>query len=525
MKFTICSSPELAKKCSYWVLGVYENTAPIKKGQKQGLIELAPNTPSLWAKGLELFTKPQSMTQNASFLLGGKVGDHYDHMLTDGTVLHLVVIQKKEQERVAVRNLVANTFAYLKNRKIPQFGLWLPSFTKDEMIGVVAISLMMTNYDHTSYKTDPKYQICYNPDVYLGTESKKSKEHLLSLETLIHQAKIIGSNVNIARDLSNEPPNICHAQYLTDELVQFVKKSKHIDKRRLHVEVWNKSKIRKEKMNLLLAVNAGSAYEPRVILFNYKPSKKKKTQNSKHIFLVGKGITFDTGGYSLKPAASMVNMKYDMCGAVNCVMSFLSAIELDSPHEISCIVGITDNVVSALATFPDSVIKSRNGKTVEINNTDAEGRLVLADLFDVACEYNPSEIIDMATLTGAAARFLGPVAAVLSNHKPTLSKFLQTTSVHDEPMMEVLTFDFYNKDLKSNIADMKNSAGPTAGTQTAFLFLQNFIKNKKDSKEKIPWIHLDIAGLSDNVSFAPYCPHSGASGLMIRSLVEYLMHS
>ena len=189
------------------------------------------------------------------------------------------------------------------------------------------------------------------------------------------------------------------------------------------VTILGRDALKKQKMGLFLGVNAGSAYAPQLVHLRYVP--KKKSKNSKHYALVGKGLTFDSGGYSLKPSGSMINMKFDMAGAATVYGAFRAAVLAKSPHTISCFLGITDNMVNSKATVPDSIHYARSGKSVEILNTDAEGRLVLADVLHYACDFKPDFIVDAATLTGACAMALGTMCGVMGNNQAFIDRFLR----------------------------------------------------------------------------------------------------
>lgn len=320
-------------------------------------------------------------------------------------------------------------------------------------------------------------------------------------------------SVNITRDFLNEVPNVLHSV----EYAKLIEKDVKKNLSGVQVKILNKAEIKKENMNLFLSVNSGSAHEPRLVHLTYTPKKMKKT--AKHYALVGKGITFDTGGYSLKPGNFMVNMKYDMGGSATLYGAFRAAVLADSPNKISCILPITDNAVNEHATVPDSVVTARNGKTVEILNTDAEGRLILADALDYACDLEPDAIIDAATLTGACLVALGQeVCALLGNNQKLIDQMMKSAKDQDEYAWQLPIIKEWREDMtKSATADLRN-IGTTryAGTATAAAFLENFIKND------IPWIHLDIAGVADSQAHLAYCPPKGGSGVMVRTVSDLI---
>lgn len=344
------------------------------------------------------------------------------------------------------------------------------------------------------------------------------KEIILHSSSKSYNTKNIANvidSITIARNLINKAPNELNSETYS----KFVQADTKKNLKGVTCKVLGKAQLKKEKMNLFLSVNAGSGYEPQLVHLTYTPTKK--TKNMKHIALVGKGLTFDTGGYSLKPSASMMGMKFDMGGSATVYGAFRAAVLNKSPHKITCILGLTDNAVSSYATFPDSIVTSRKGVTVEILNTDAEGRLVLADCLDYASDQKPDEIIDAATLTGAALVALGnQVCALLGNDQKFADHLLAHAREQGEHLWQLPLVDEYRDDIKSHIADIKNigSAGK-AGTATAAAFLEKFIG------DKIKWAHFDIAGVCDSQSHLSYCPSKGASGLMIRTMAKHLMHS
>ena len=208
----------------------------------------------------------------------------------------------------------------------------------------------------------------------------------------------------------NEPPNVLNSVTYAQRVKQDCAKIKNV-----RVKILGNAEIKREKMGMFASVNAGSAHHARLVHLTYTPPKAKG-----HIALVGKGVTFDTGGYSLKPAQSIISMKYDMAGSATVYAAFKAAALLGAKCKISCFLGLTDNAINELATMPDSIVQARNGKSVEILNTDAEGRLVLGDVLSYACDQKPQVVIDAATLTGAVLVALGKeVCGVMGNRFPT----------------------------------------------------------------------------------------------------------
>jgi leucyl aminopeptidase len=405
-------------------------------------------------------------------------------ILLNGKLVYCLAMQNTNE---SLRKSVASFYKRIKH-DVKTLSFDLESFqNKGE---VLSEALYMASYEfnqYTAVKQEPTV-------VFKGANQ--------NLET----SYILGKNINEARYYGDEAPNVLNSEVYAEKL------QKSLEGLPVKITILNKAAIEKENMNLFLAVNNGSRYEPRFVHVVYEPKQYKK-----HIALVGKGITFDTGGYSLKPAASMMTMKFDMMGSATVFAAFKSAVEMNIEAKISLFIPITDNAVSGNAITPDSIVVGRSGKTVEILNTDAEGRLILADALDFACDQKPDYIVDAATLTGAVIVALGDqVTGLMSNNDDLSQNFLTSAKECDERVWRLPLFEEYFEDIKSKNAHIKNIGAPgKGGTVTAGAFLAHFIKND------IPWIHLDIAGSSSEQKHLSYCPE-GASGLMIRSLVNFL---
>jgi leucyl aminopeptidase len=289
--------------------------------------------------------------------------------------------------------------------------------------------------------------------------------------------------VNFARDLQDAPPNKLHAQEFAEEIQKKMKNFANIQ-----VEILDKKAIEKNKMGLLLAVNAGSHYEPRVVILKYFGNPK-----SKEIFgLVGKGITFDSGGYDLKPSQYLQCMKFDMSGAAVVCASFWALVQKKPKINVVAIACLTENAIGGHATLTESVITSMSGKTVEINNTDAEGRLVLADGITYAIQKEKvTKIITVATLTGACVLALGEnITGVMTNNQEFYQQFTHASQKAQEKTWELPIFPENTKNLQENttIADISNvTSGRYMGASHGAAFLQYFVND-------LPFIHLDIAG-------------------------------
>lgn len=444
----------------------------------------------------------------------GKSGESIYYTNPNGTQFLIVGLgEKKNFKDEQLRRSIAKLYKNLKASSYENVCIDFKSFqigTKAyESLQLIYEALDLTSYTfdrHLSKKDDKKLRLV------IWSEDKKFQK---KAEEAITKVRHITSSMNLCRDYVNEAPNILNSETYAQMIQEDVKKN--LKGLGIKVKILDRAALQKEKMGLFLSVNKGSAFEPRLVHLTYTP--KKETKNTKHYCLVGKGITFDTGGYSIKPASSIMRMKFDMAGSSTVYGAFRSAALLDSPHKISCFMALTDNAINELATMPDSIVQARNGKSVEILNTDAEGRLILADTLSYASDLKPDGIIDAATLTGACLIALGSeVCAVMSNNSKLTSQLMKAAKNQDEYLWELPIVDEFRNDLKSDVADLKNiGASRFAGTPKAAAFLENFVG------EGIPWAHLDIAGVADSQSHLPYCPPKGGSGLMIRTLAEFLL--
>jgi len=309
----------------------------------------------------------------------------------------------------------------------------------------------------------------------------------------------------LARDLVNRNADEITAQGFSEVAAS-------LDNGSLRVQVYGKDWIEQERMHLLLAVGKGAVSEPRFVIAEWKGAP----QNEDHTVLIGKGITFDSGGLDLKSASGMEGMKGDMAGAA-AVLAVMQAVrDLQLPVNVTAAIPLCENSIDAKSYKPGDVYTSRSGRTVEILSTDAEGRLILADALDYACErLNPTRIIDVATLTGSAEVALGKDITALFSNDDQLSKDLQEAgSRAGEVMWPMPLYHPYAQLLDSEIADCKNVATRVGGAINAALYLHKYVGD-------IPWAHLDIAGPSDMQK--PFRYYSvGATGVPVRTLVEYL---
>jgi leucyl aminopeptidase len=379
--------------------------------------------------------------------------------------------------------------------------------TPDLAIRACAEGAHMASYRFDAYVSENK------PEVYVSDISILSSDHGGAAgKQLLNDAKAIAESVCLARDLINEGPAVINPPELA-------KRAQKLGKALgLNVDVLDEKALAKENMNLMLAVGRASldAAPPRLVRIAYRPSKKAK----KHIAIVGKGVTFDSGGLDIKTAEGMLDMKIDMSGAAAVFGTLIAVAKLKPDVAVTGYLACVENGISAHAYHPGDVVKSRRGLYIEINNTDAEGRLILADAMDYAqSKDKPDVLIDVATLTGACMIALGlTTAAVFSDSDELSETIIKRGKDAGESFWRLPLNEDIRDQLKSPLADMKNSGGRYGGAITAALFLKKFVN------EDVEWAHLDIAGPASNDKDHPYLT-KGAAGFAVRTLVEFIGQS
>ncbi len=332
-----------------------------------------------------------------------------------------------------------------------------------------------------------------------------SEESLKDAEKGLADARGIAAGVCFARDLVNAPGNLKSPEYLAMESVRMAERA-GISCRLLRGE-----QLKKQGFGAMLGVAQGSVREPYLIVLEYFGG----TEDTRPVALVGKGVVFDAGGISLKPAEKMDEMKMDMAGAAAVLGTMLAAAELKLPVNLVAVVPAVENMPSGTAIRPGDILTSLSGKTIEVLNTDAEGRLILADALTYVGRYQPRVVIDLATLTGAVIIALGNhAAAVLGNHDGLIRQLLKAGERSGEKLWQLPLWDEYAAQIKSDFADIKNIGGRAAGTITAAAFLQKFA-------DDYVWAHLDIAGMAWEEKGRPG-QAKGGTGFGVRALIEYL---
>ena len=335
------------------------------------------------------------------------------------------------------------------------------------------------------------------------TLSVPQRSDLAAGEKAAARGLAIAHGVELARDLGNLPGNVCTPAYLASEAQKLAGEFPD-----LKVEVLEREQLEALGMGSFLSVTRGSEEPPRFIVLEYRNAPKK----AKPVVLVGKGITFDTGGISIKPAADMDQMKFDMCGAASVLGTFRAVAELKAAVNLVGLVPTCENMPSGRATKPGDIVKSLSGQTIEVLNTDAEGRLILADALTYAERYEPEAVVDVATLTGAMVIALGHVACGVFGNSDTLTRAL--VAAGDDACdrgWPMPLWDDYHEGLESNFADFANVAGRAGGSVTAACFLSKFAK-------KFDWAHLDIAGVAWRDG-----KEKGATGRPVPMLVTWLL--
>lgn len=360
----------------------------------------------------------------------------------------------------------------------------LPGLFEEVEFGQLALALLNNSYVFDRYKSK-KAEKAVLTDIQFSLENKQNQakfQEVLDLQNAI----FIGQS--LTRDVANEPPNVCFPEYMAKQAKALAKQYPDL----LTVKVLGEKDMAKLGMNCFLAVSAGSDKEGQLILLEYNGTNKAKGKKAKAlenpIVFVGKGITFDTGGISLKPAEGMGEMKFDMGGAAATLGAMKALCEARLPLQVVGALACAENMPSGKATRPGDIVTAMNGTTVEILNTDAEGRLVLCDTLTYVQQYNPKVIIDMATLTGACIIALGHVRTGLySNDEDVIFDLEQASEDAHDRVWHMPLDDDYQEQLKSHFADVQNIGGRPAGSVTASCFLSRFVKD-------VPWAHLDIAG-------------------------------
>ena len=380
----------------------------------------------------------------------------------------------------------------------------LPDYLK-QSLEIVAESIVegiiLGNYQFKKYKNQEKKDIYSGITKILVTINQNNT----GIRKAVKKGKISAIAANKARDMANEPGNRWTPQSFAD----FAKKM--ADETSLTCKILNIAQIAKEGMGGIIAVNQGTAVPPKLVILDHKPQKYSKT-----ILLVGKGLTFDSGGISIKPALGMQDMKYDMCGGAAVLSAMICVAEEKPEVRVIAVVPATENLSGSKAVKPGDIITHYNGVTSEVINTDAEGRLILADALSYGIKkYKPDCVVDLATLTGAVVVALGHHRTGLMSNNDTLADFIsESGDICGEPVWRLPLDEEYRKQIESDVADIKNIGGKEGGSITAAAYLEKFVGDT-------PWVHLDIAGTAWDFTKKEYIP-KGPSGIGVRTLITFI---
>ncbi len=348
---------------------------------------------------------------------------------------------------------------------------------------------------------------CQGQDLYRAEKKLTPFEEITWLgasQAALSEGEILGDCVNLTRRLINEPPSIMTPIRFAQEATELAQQYG------LDIDVWDQERLEKESCGALLAVARGSAHPPRLVTLKYRGTPDE----SESLGLVGKGVTFDSGGYSLKPSEAMKTMKCDMGGAATVLGTIIAIARLKLPVSVTGYMGLVENMVSGNAYKLGDVLTARNGTTIEVHNTDAEGRLVLADTLDVAVRQGITHLVDLATLTGACLVALGmDVTGIMTNNQAWCDELMAAGRETGELLWQLPMFELYDQQIMSDVADIKNvGEGRWGGAITAAKFLEQFVADR-------PWIHCDIAGPAFAEKPKAWLD-AGGTGAMLRTLVE-----
>ncbi len=406
-----------------------------------------------------------------------------------------------------LRQTTSSTAQYLAKKQLSSFLLAFPQISLKktdlaERVQVVVEGLLLADYRYDRYLPKDKPG---QPAVLTQVGLLISDGNLSAAKDAVATAEAITSGVCFARDLVNAPGNLKSPEYLAMQAVAMAERSG------IKVKLLDRRELERQGFGAMLGVAQGSERDPYLIVLEYRGGD----ENEQPIALVGKGVVFDSGGISLKPGEKMDEMKMDMGGAATVLGTMQAAARLKLPVNLVAVIPAVENMPSGTAIRPGDILTSLSGKTIEVLNTDAEGRLILADALTYVGRYQPRVVIDLATLTGACIVALGnQAAAVLGNHDGLIRKLLKAGERSGERFWQLPLWEEYAELVKSDFADVKNTGGRAAGTITATVFLQMFA-------DQYTWAHLDIAGMAWAEQGKAGQP-KGGTGFGVRALIEYL---
>lgn len=442
--------------------------------------------------------------------LKGKDGESVYLLLSNGKLkakrLLLVGVGKKEDYKLFhVAQLAGTATRQFRSKNIKTVSV-IPRFEGDaaQIAAAAAEGAVTSLFDLDKYRTvdrEDKAVDTFTIAIEGADEAALNKG--------IERGRIIGESINFTRDLANEPSNRMTPSDMADKAREIANEFG------LNIDVLDEARMEQEGMGSLLSVTHGSEQPAKLIILSYVPKGENAKGEDNLLALVGKGVTFDTGGISIKPSENMEMMKYDMTGAATVLGTMRAIAQLKPSMPILGVAPCTENMPSGTATKPGDVVRAMNGKTIEVINTDAEGRLILADAMCYAKKLGAKRIIDMATLTGAVSIALGDVnAGLLGTDQALIDEIIEAGKEVGEKFWQLPLDKEYTKQIKSDIADMKNVGGRKAGTITAAAFLKEFA-------DDVAWAHLDIAGTAWADEAKPY-RSKGPTGIAVRTLLNII---
>ena len=442
----------------------------------------------------------------------GQIFSSYDADYDQAPEISLIGLgQSKKYRKVCCQKAVAKVIVLAKERKAKRVKVLLDTFagggvSLQDAAAISSEMSLLASYEFNKYKTK-KDENGRPKELEVEVLYERKALHP-KLEAEMNRSRIVSQGVLLARDLINEPANLMNPQRLAQAARELAAKKK------IRCQILNEAELRRLKMGGILAVNQGSQTPAALILLEYGAGHKKNGT----VCLVGKGVTFDTGGISIKPAKDMEKMKYDMSGAAAVIATLGVVSDLKLPVHVVGLAPAVENMVAANPQRPGDIIRMHNGKTVEVLNTDAEGRLILGDALSYSEKFKPDAIIDLATLTGMCAYTFGDKAiGLMGTNERLLNRVKKAGEETGERCWELPLWDDYAEQIKGHHSDLYNIGGPYGGTITAAMFLKEFVPGKT------PWAHLDIAGTAWTDSNRFDCP-KGATGVGVRLLANLLSH-
>jgi leucyl aminopeptidase len=494
MQITLVTQPFAALETDALVSYVFEETNPVQGRVAEldraaaGLLQKLVESGELTGKTLEftLVHAPAGLKAARLLLVGAGKREHWNS--------------------ATLRKLAGAALRYLKARSVKNFALLVrESHATEESAQAVAEGALTANFETDKYKTDRKNDKNIETVSVLGY----SDAERAAGDKGLSKGRVIADAQNFARDLINEPSNKLTPRILAEKAEAMAKQAG------LAVEILDEKKIANLKMGALLSVSQGGPEPPRMMVLTYTPAKPKP--GAPVIGLVGKAVTFDTGGISIKPADGMEKMKYDMAGGAT-MLGVMRALAALKPNvKVICVVPSTENMPGGTAQKPGDIQTAMSGKTIEVLNTDAEGRLILADGVHYAKQLGATHLVDAATLTGAIVVALANInVGVFGSDQPFTDKLLASAKATGEKMWQMPIDDDYRDFIKGTVADIQNiSSGKGGGAITGAMFIKEFTGDT-------PWIHLDIAGTAWNDDAKPWLA-KGPTGVALRTLVHLVL--